>query len=83
MILRKATRADVARAAVVFFGSTRTVLSCAALDLSKKGAKIALNRPYILPKRLLLSFDNFETARSSRVVWSKGNCAGVEFIEAS
>jgi PilZ domain len=83
MIRRKNTRADVAKEAAVFFGSSRTVLSCAALDLSRKGAKIALNRPYVLPSRLLLSFDGFQTARSSRVVWSKGNFVGVEFVEPS
>jgi PilZ domain len=83
MIRRRNTRTDVAKEAAVFFGSSRVMLSCAALDLSKRGAKIALNRPYALPQRLLLSFDGFETARSSRVVWSKGNFAGVEFVEPS
>jgi PilZ domain len=83
MIRRRNTRADIAKEAAVFFGSSRTMLPCAALDLSKRGAKIALGRPYVMPRRLLLSFDNFETARSSRVVWTRGNFAGVEFIEPS
>ena len=83
MIRRKNARADVAKEAAIYVGSSRTMLPCAAVDLSKAGAKIVLTRPYALPPRFLLSFDGFETARSSRVVWSKGNFVGLKFVEPS
>jgi hypothetical protein len=80
---RKTVRSDVATRAITFFGANRSILSCAALDLSSKGAKIALDRPYALPPRFLLSFDNLDTARNCRLIWSKGNFAGVQFIKAA
>jgi hypothetical protein len=79
---RKTDRLDAAKEALVFFASNKSIMHCVAVNFSKKGAKIALNRPYAVPRRLLLSFDSFDTARSSRVVWSRGNFAGLEFIKA-
>ena len=80
---RKIARSDVATRTLIFFGARRTVLECTALNLSCKGGKIALDRLYALPPRFLLSFDQFSTARNCRLVWSKGNFAGVQFHQAA
>jgi len=80
---RKFDRLEIAKEAAVLIGASKTFLPCVALDISRKGAKIAMSRPYALPKRMLLSFDNFETARSSQTIWTKGNLVGIEFVEAT
>jgi hypothetical protein len=80
---RKTARSDVATRACIFFGARRTVLECTALNLSSKGGKIALDRLYALPRRFLLSFDDFGTARNCRLIWSKGNFVGVQFRQAA
>jgi len=80
---RKTVRSNISEAASLFFSPARNFFQCAALDLSGKGAKIALDRLYALPNCFLLSFDHFATARNCRVVWSKGNFVGVQFREAA
>jgi hypothetical protein len=80
---RKVARSDIATRAFVFFGAKRSVLECTALNLSSKGGKIALDRVYALPRRFLLSFDDFGTARNCSLVWSKGNFVGVQFQKAA
>jgi PilZ domain len=80
---RKITRSEVAQKAHIFSGASRSVLECTALNISGRGGKIALGRLYALPGRFLLSFDDFQSARSCRLVWSKGNFLGVQFCEAS
>ena len=79
---RKTVRGEVATRASVFCGTRRAVLECTALNLSPRGGKIALDRLYALPRRFLLSFDEFSTARSCQLIWSKGNFVGVQFREA-
>jgi PilZ domain len=80
---RKVIRSDVATVASVFFGARGSVMRCTALNLSSHGGKIALDRLYALPRRFLLSFDNFNSAQNCRLVWSKGNFVGVQFGAAA
>jgi len=75
-------RDDIAAEAYFFFGASRSVLCGAALNISGAGAKLALDRFYSLPRNFLLSFDQFNTAQSCRVIWSRGNFLGVEFEPA-
>jgi hypothetical protein len=79
---RKVTREDVATRAFIFCGARRTVLDCTALNLSRRGGKIALDRLFALPRRFVLSFDDFCTARNCQLIWSKGNFVGVRFRQA-
>jgi hypothetical protein len=78
---RKRARREVASRASLFCGTRRIVLGCTALNLSNRGGKIALDRLYALPRRFLLSFDEFGTARNCELIWSKGNFVGVQFRE--
>ena len=79
---RRQLRADFSSEASFFFGPSRRVFDGVALNISGAGAKLALDRFYALPRSLLLSFDQFNTAQNCRVVWSRGNFLGVEFAPA-
>lgn len=80
---RKTSRSDVAQKAHVFSGVSRTTLECTALNISQGGGKIGLAQLYAMPGRFLLSFDDFESARNCRLIWSKGNFVGVQFCQAT
>jgi PilZ domain len=79
---RRRARGDISSEVSFFFASGRSVLHGAALNISNTGAKLALDRFYALPRRFLLSFDQFTTAQSCSVMWSRGNFLGVKFEPA-
>ncbi|MGF3024540.1 methyl-accepting chemotaxis protein [Methylobacterium aquaticum] len=54
-------------------------MPCLVLNLSKSGAKLALDRPVLLPTRILLEIDG-QAARSCEVVRQHGCEIGVRFV---
>jgi len=79
---RRNRRTEISSDASFFFGTSKSIFQGAALDISNAGAKLAMDRFYALPKNFLLSFDQFNTGQSCRVVWSRGNFLGVHFEPA-
>lgn len=80
---REVVREDGSTGACLFFGGQRSFFPCAVRNMSAKGAQISLEREYALPKKFLLSFDGFQTARNCRLVWLEGNFFGVAFQSAA
>jgi hypothetical protein len=79
---RKRVRTEVSEEAHLFFSASRNIFHGAVLNVSAVGAKVALDRLYALPQRFLLSFDQFNSAQTCSVVWSRGNFLGVRFEPA-
>lgn len=80
---RRRPRKEISSDGYLFFGPSRGVFHCAALNVSTGGAKLALDRFYALPGKFVLSFDQFTTAQSCRMIWARGNFVGVKFEPAN
>lgn len=54
---------------------------CLVKDMSGSGAKISLDNAGALPDQLRLAFTrDARTGRTCRVVWRRGNSAGLKFV---
>jgi hypothetical protein len=62
-------RTRINRSALLFFHGHAGVFSCCVCDVTNSGAGIRLERLSVLPVDFDVSFDNFRTARKSRLVW--------------
>ena len=55
-------------------------LNCQIRDLNEKGARITVSSRQSLPEELYLVITRDHMAHRARLVWRKGDEAGVEFI---
>ena len=76
---REIGRARINRNALLFFRGQTGVFSCCVRDVTNSGAGIRLERLNVLPVEFDLSFDNFRTVRSCRLVWRDAGFVGVSF----
>jgi hypothetical protein len=76
---RSIGRTKINRDALLYFLERETVFSCCARDVTISGAGIRLQGLNVLPLIFYLSFDNFWTARSCRLIWREGDLVVVEF----
>ena len=76
---RSIGRTQINRNAMLFFRGQAGVFSCCVRDVTNSGAGIRLERLNVLPVEFDLSFDNFRTVRSCRLVWRDAGFIGVAF----
>jgi hypothetical protein len=54
---------------------------CTVRDMSTSGAKLTIEDPNTLPKKLRLAFSrDARQGRACEVVWRRGNTVGVRFV---
>jgi hypothetical protein len=76
---RSVGRTKIQRGALLFFNQRSGVHRCKVRDVTNVGAGITAQDLKILPLDFLLSFDNFRTARSCRLIWRHGDLFGIAF----
>jgi hypothetical protein len=78
---RAIIRTKVDAQASLLPASHSELLRCDVLDLTGNGARVEIGRlAGELARPFDFSFDNFRTIRRSRLVWSHGSFAGIEFL---
>ena len=80
-----AERRPVARKKVLFGGvavGRRKAANCQVRDISDKGARITVSRRTPLPEQLHLIIIRDRLAYEARVVWRRGDEAGLAFSKA-
>lgn len=77
--LRKSVRTWMRKKAAI---RTRngSLMHCLVMDLSRDGACLQIASTLGVEGDIELSFDNFHSRRSCKVIWRKANRLGVEFI---
>ena len=77
---RRVERTKVDGHATILPAGYARLIVCDVIDLTGDGARIELGAAADqLRKPFDFSFDNFRTIRPSRLVWSNGYVAGIEF----
>ena len=76
---RSVGRTKIGRGALLFFSESSGVYSCTVHDATNSGAGIRLQGPKVIPMEFALSFDNFRTVRTFRLVWRQGDFFGAVF----
>jgi hypothetical protein len=76
---RSIGRTKIAKSALLFFTGQTGVRSCGVTDITNVGAGIRTQDLPALPLNFELSFDNFRTARSCRLIWRSGDFVGAAF----
>ncbi|WP_426442503.1 PilZ domain-containing protein [Bradyrhizobium genosp. P] len=76
---RSVRRTRIDRGAALFFVGSDSILSCTVRDASGRGASIRLHGIGAMPTDFELSFDNFRTARTCRLVWRDGDFIGIRW----
>lgn len=74
-------RAEVNCPAWIDFGDGSPLLSCTAVNLSRTGAKLAVNPRTSLPEQFVVRFTpGGEIAMLCKVVWSRDGAVGLRFV---
>ena len=82
--LRKKPRRQFHYDARLQIDGSRSLVSCAVLDISEGGARLTLKLDEALPENFtLLLTRNGRTSRHCRTVWRDGPLLGVEFPQRS
>lgn len=76
---RSIGRTRIAKGALLFFKGKIGVCECGVTDVTNRGAGIRTRDLSVLPLNFDLSFDNFRTIRSCRLIWREGDFLGVAF----
>jgi len=76
-------RMTVVKGALLFFSGRPGVRSCCVRDITKNGAGIRIQDLPVVPLNFQLSFDNFQTVRTCRIVWRDNDFLGVKFENPS
>jgi len=76
---RSIGRTRIVKGALLFFSENTGVRACCVMDITNRGACIRAQDLALLPLNFALSFDNFRTSRSCRLVWRDGEFMGVAF----
>jgi hypothetical protein len=74
---RSASRMTFDRNALLFFAGQPGLFGCSVRDVTNSGAGIRLKGLCVLPIEFNLSFDNFRTTRSCRLIWRDADFVGV------
>ena len=72
-------RTLINRGAQLFFKGQAGVFACHIRDATNQGAGVRLNGLNVVPLKFDLSFDNFRTIRTCRLVWRGGDFVGIAF----
>jgi hypothetical protein len=72
-------RTFINRGAQLFFKGQAGIFGCQIRDATNQGAGIRLIGLNVVPLKFDLSFDNFRTIRTCRLVWRDGDFAGIAF----
>jgi hypothetical protein len=76
---RSIGRTRIEKGALLFFNCRPGVSGCNVIDVTSRGAKIRTHDLPVLPTSFDLTFDNFCTIRSCRLIWRNGDFLGAEF----
>jgi len=55
--------------------------ACIVRDMTKNGARIALEGAFVLPARVVLHIEEYAARRPALVVWTNENEAGLSFVD--
>jgi hypothetical protein len=76
---RSIGRTKIAKGALLLFSESSGVYSCTLHDVTNSGAGIQSQGLKVIPLEFALSFDNFRSVRTCRLVWRQGDFFGAAF----
>ena len=76
---RSIARTLTVRSARLSFGEEADVHPCTVRDITSRGAGIYAPGLKVVPLHFTLSFDNFRTVRTCRLIWRHRDLLGVAF----
>lgn len=76
---RSIGRTRIEKGALLFFNGDAGVRACKVTDVTNLGAGIWTHDLSVLPTSFNLSFDNFRTIRTCRLIWREGDVLGLAF----
>ena len=76
---RSVNRTRVEIGGLLFFKGQPGARGCKITGLTNRGARIRTHDLSVLPTSFDLTFDNFCTIRSCRLIWRNGDFLGAEF----
>jgi hypothetical protein len=76
---RAVSRTTINRDVLMYFAGQEGVRACCVRDVTNHGAGLRLNGLHIVPSEFGISFDNFRTMRSCRLIWRDGDFVGAAF----
>jgi hypothetical protein len=76
---RTVSRTKMRGGALLFFSGKIGVYSCTVRDVTNRGAGIFTRDLSIVPLNFGISFDNFRTVRTCRLIWRQSDFLGVAF----
>jgi hypothetical protein len=76
---RSIGRTKIEKSALMFFTGQVGVRSCVVRDITNVGAGLRIQDLAVLPLNFELTFDNFRTARTCRLIWRDDDYVGVAF----
>jgi DNA-directed RNA polymerase subunit E'/Rpb7 len=76
---RSVGRTAISKGVLLFSSTQRGVFTGMVVDVTNVGARIRLNGANVLPPNFQLSFDNFQTVRSCRLIWRRDDFVGIAF----
>lgn len=76
---RRLQRHAVLKSAKVVFNNQSSPIDCAVCNLTSDGACLNILAKLHVPESFELSFDNFHTIRTCRVIWQETDRLGVSF----
>jgi hypothetical protein len=77
---RALDRLSFYRTALLSIPGHITLQSCSVRDITNKGAGIRLHGIVAMPLNFQMSFDEFRTSQSCRLIWRDGDFAGFAFL---
>lgn len=76
---RQLARHEVLKSAKIAFEGQSSLIDCTVRNLTNDGACLEYTTTMQPTGTLALSFDNFRSFRSCRVIWQEGNVLAVSF----
>jgi hypothetical protein len=77
----RGARKSIQQAGWIILDGSFAARPCTVLDLSDKGAKIAVSDAGAVPAKLRLAFSrDVRSGRPCEVIWQRGKTFGVKFI---
>jgi hypothetical protein len=76
---RSIGRTLIVKGARLLFGEDADMHACTVRDVTNRGAGIYAPNLKVVPLDLALSFDNFRTVRTCRLIWRHREFLGVAF----
>jgi hypothetical protein len=80
---RHVDRVKTTSGALIFFGQTSGVFSCALRDINDVGIGLRLNDPAVIAPTFKITLDNFKSIQTCQMIWSRGRYIGAALLAQS